>query len=1569
MAAIPVEKRLVGGMDWDTNPQDVKQTDYLEAENITTRSTGQNEQVDIYPLRGEEYPFDNSLEYAQTNIFTSGRTVRIYCPRDKDPSSLPAVLYGNIIIRNENGSPVTPSSPGIIGGTTFSTWAGDLNLYLAGMPSGYDGVAIYTATPESIDYEGVIDIRVTKIGRYTIEFNSTVPTYTLPIQIMEDVISTNFIARGEVPKIIGSARDARGTYLFVTPVPEKNMNEVLKARPGNPTIVSVTNVVRPTVGSNTDIEFDLPHGLFQWERILIEGRSGGETHINGYWQVSVIDPFTVALFSSDLTIYVPGPGSGGNVTFLHDTIGSILYVENSKEVLGDIEGNYGANLTNLITTTAFNFAHSHPIDARAKYNNFNSILKFTDNYDKPKMMIYRGYPFVEQGYLYGSGINGDPISFNGLYFLETISQQSDIQLPATDFKLSVTQLPEDGSLKAKNRIYLAAGVTTDGNISQYSFPTNPIQVLEKNAGAFVVDEVDSWEYTGNKFNDSTTRRNQVLISNIPPNIFSFVKVVCLEYTPLAFELKEVGRVFLSPGQTEAQIIHTGDEPAVVVDTLEISQVYAAIDRALNIEEVSNCTVLSNVQIGFDEDLTPVSKAIDYELKYIQLSAGPYGPLPASLTDFFPLGEYADVISQPSEMGFMPFETSRWGIIFKKKGGGWTKTYPICDIRMDDNPTAPNRIAGLPSLRFIRRQIPIINFTNLDWEYILPSGLRLRDVYDDAKFVRANVAREVIAFGYAFISGDIGSFTYMYGGGIFGAPTPGATSFTDSRKYLYFMSFDLMNSNGLDYIHQSGDKLICLGCPSLDASTAATAPANSFLYEFGAFGSDSATYQELDIEDAQILSQTSSVTVGGKFMLAQDLNGDITGANAYKWPLASNIYGLKVDADITNATNTTNPDIFVYACFIVRPTSQPYPINPADNTYFDVGFNGVDAKTDDASTGYAIVQGGDTYAQNTYMGLRIGDVGGVAQYYAGLGFLSYNKGNAQTTERTFPGGYLGATPASLQDCIDSFVSAPAVTVSGGGYLSYSPAFTKRLFFPRLSSYDPNKKEIGTQQATVYWSLESIEDSVWNRDRIFLPLNKRDLDLSYGPIMGMFRLNEILVTVQPDYIERQYFDNTGKLVSDSGDVLLGTGEVMGRKGDAISLLGSNNKWSMFVGLSQSGNQFLYGVDGKRRKLWRVGLDGTTVISDQYNFQNFVKKYVTLAPYYDNPIIQRGLTGVFDVKNNAAIFTSLIYNDDNVTQWESGVSYNAGDLVTDENCDYLHESIPVIFRAKINNTGSSTNRPRNRQTSSATWDVIPLTNTDFYNVWTAVFYEDENIFKTFLGYYHYHMAGFQDTFIVLPNSNRLTAFDYETPSFYVHREKSAILNWYPRVYFVATPSYSWAAGDTFISFLGLSDYVPASIYWGNMVLEFNLNGEYRVATAADENAFYFEEPLVNAGSSSQLEITVYLSKDAYIKAIINENRGMLVKFCNTRFDSLIAPERVDLNTPQHESYLVSDDFTSFDTVHASAIKMDITNGGTPDTGTSVLFGKYLTLKVKFKRLVEQFIHKFDVAIRAMPSEKKRR
>jgi hypothetical protein len=42
---------------------------------------------------------------------------------------------------------------------------------------------------------------------------------------------------------------------------------------------------------------------------------------------------------------------------------------------------------------------------------------------------------------------------------------------------------------------------------------------------------------------------------------------------------------------------------------------------------------------------------------------------------------------------------------------------------------------------------------------------------------------------------------------------------------------------------------------------------------------------------------------------------------------------------------------------------------------------------------------------------------------------------------------------------------------------------------------------------------------------LPLNRRDLELKYGPIWGSFVLNKILVTVQTDYIERQYFDNTG------------------------------------------------------------------------------------------------------------------------------------------------------------------------------------------------------------------------------------------------------------------------------------------------------------------------------------------------------------------------------------------------------------------------------------------------------------
>lgn len=886
-----------------------------------------------------------------------------------------------------------------------------------------------------------------------------------------------------------------------------------------------------------------------------------------------------------------------------------------------------------------------------------------------------------------------------------------------------------------------------------------------------------------------------------------------------------------------------------------------------------------------------------------------------------------------------------------------------------------------------------------------------------------------------------------------------------------MTFDGMNNTNFPFAGRPGLQLICFGCPVLSNSTAATSFPNSTLFEYDSWESDSASYGIYDILEIENLSQNSSVQVGSAQMVGQDANGAIGGAYQYQSPLAARIYGMEIDADIQNDTSIGNFDIQIYSCFVYDSTVDAYPINPADSKYYDMGYIPVNPDTDTLSTQYLVLAGGNAYAQNTYMGFRAvtNSATGVQEYFAGIAFRTYNKGNAQAMKRVFPGGYVTA-PLSLQDSVDGFVSLAAVTEGSGNYLTYSQAFTKRNVLPALAGFDPQAREVASAQATIAWSLPTIENSEWNNDRVFLPLNRRDLDLTFGPIWGSFVLNKILITVQTDYIERQYFDNTGYLISNSAPAILGTGDTMGRRGDAITMIGSSNKWSMFLGMSNSGNQFLYGVDAKRFKFWRVGADGTTILSDQYKIDFLSKKNLTLAKFFNNPIKNQGLTGVYDIKNEAAIFTSVVWNSKkNVEIWQDGNTYDAGKLVFDENCDYSYEGIPIIFRCIQAHTSTTFDRPRlNNSLSKQYWEAIPYTNTDFYNVFTLVFYEDRNVFKTFIGYYHSHMAGFEDTYVVMPNVNRFprpivnseiidieinippltfglcqiqttlphqlgpgvaiyitgvtgcpdvngyysytssllpNAYQYSvtgpdsitiylpfvvagpytgggtitaqagagganTPQLYVHRELCSVLKWYPCNYVISTQLYSWTAGDTFVGVgAQLASLIPNSGFWDNMVLTFDFNGEIREATLLTEDTIYFTEPLTFSDAATTLIFSACLSKDGYITPVINENRGSLVKFCNFRFNSLIAPYRVDLNTQVHKSYLETPDFVSYDTIHDAPIKMDTTGGFTPDTGESVLFGKFMKVKITFKKQNEQFIHKFGTGIRLMSSEKKRR
>lgn len=1655
--AVNIDKQPLGGINTDVNIQNVPTADYLDALNITAKRRQAESGEDIYPLLGEEYPFAQGPVFTQTDIITSGRMIRVYCPKKFDPAIWPAVTLGNFITRNANGTPITPTGPGLVGGTSWATLTADWNTYLTSLTYN-SGTATFIPVLDNNEYDGFIEIIVDRIGLYTIEFTSLYSGYDLPIQIMEDVITTNFYSRGEISKIIGSCRDARGTYLFITPVVKADGNGIL------PSIISVTNTVEAAICSNTIIEFNAPHGLFQWERIMIAGVTDS-THINGLWQVVIVNETEVALVSSALTVFVAGTGTNGVCTFMHDSMGSICYVESDQNVLGGIENNFGARLTELIKTTSFDFNHENPIDATAKYNNFSSIVKWTDNNSKPKMLVYNGYPFITGGYIYGSVNNVGGFNWAAEYYLETIVYTSNLQVPEQGFKLSVTQ-NNTGQLTPSNKIYLVAGVTDDGYVTTYSFPTNPINSVVKNAVG--VTAAESWTYTGNTYNEvATNKANIIQVDNIPAGFYDRLRVICLRYSPLAFELFQFAEVTLTANQTSATIPHIGNENNLPISVAEASQVYAQISRALNISELLNSTILSNLTYEVDEDLSEVVNGINYQVSY-QAQLTPYGPVPATLTNLFPTGEYADPNGQVNKMGFMLLETVRVGIIFKRRNGGWTKTYHIDDIRIDDSPVGGKRLGTLPDLRYYFGDVPVLQFVGLDWDYVLPSGLKLREVYEDARFVRAEVIQQVRLSGLLFRSTDIGGYNYLDPTSVNPlTPVPPGAVNTNAQRLLYLMTFDGMNSSTPAYTGESGLQIVNFGCPVIGTTTAATTPPNSSLFEYEQWVSDSATLQTVNVVNIQQLPEgASSVNVGGYITVAQDANGDILGAYPYQSPLASRIYAVAVDADIINATTSVNPDIGVYACFVYQPNPAQYPLNPADSVYYDMGYNGVDADNDTVATTYLIEGGGNCYAQRTYMGLRLvkNYATGVQSYFAGISFPMYNRNNAQVAKRTFPGGFSGTSPASLQVAVDNFVSPLSVLAASGNYLEYSQAFTRRLYLPQIAGYDPNLPELGSARATVAYSLQSIENSKWNNDRVFLPLNRRDLELKYGPIWGSFVLNKILVTVQTDYIERQYFDNTGYLIGSSGPAILGTGDTMGRKGDAISMLGSSNKWGMFLGMSNSGNDFLYGVDGKRFKFWRVGADGTTVLTDAYKIDFLSKKNLTLAKFYKNPIIGKGITGVYDIKNEAAIWSSVVWKDTQL--WVLGIEYKPGNVVRDEACDYFYEGVPVLFLCVQTHFSTGLDRPRlNNSLSQQYWQAIPLTNTDYYNVFTLVFYEDRNVFKTFLGYYHGHMAGFEDTFIVQPNSNRffnpinvtvydvldatinglgynidisttsllgegvgiyvsgvtgLTGIDgYYTylppmltgphtyniidgdtiylntggavsgtwggggtvsltgapglskPTFlYVHRELCSVLKWYPLPYSISGVAYSWTTGDTFVV-VGtiLPSLIPSSAFWENMVLTFDFGGDIREATLLTDDTIYFTEPLTNTGSSNTLDFTVYLSKDAYITPVVNESRGALVKYCNFRFNSLEAPYRVDVETAVHNSYLLESDFVSYDTIHDSPIKMDVTGGYTPDTGVSVVFGKYMKVKITFRRLIEQFIHNFGVGIRLMSSEKKRR
>jgi hypothetical protein len=954
MANIAVEKKPIGGLDTDTNLQDVAPLDYIDAKNCQNIDKYErNNNYEIFPLGGNEYKFFLPTVQLQRKV------IRIFIEDGQDPASLPAGGICDIEIFTQNGISIgtvnitTVNSPNI---TTFASQI--VSQAGAFTPTFVVGATAVNTTTISDTYFGYIDVTFEQFisdglpEDYYIEITGNV---IYGFETKEESLSRDVTGKLNV---VGRFNLANDLFLWATTVRNTEF--------GNIAISSVTNISTTAENANIEIITLTAHGLFTGQQVIIQD-SGTAT---GIWLVVVIDDFTIQLVNSAYQAY-----SVPTFSVLKKYVsgyGSILYANR------DAKGNWISIINNqaaaipLISSKSLNFSTLNGVDAVVKKNNFQTKFKFGDNRNPYRLLVYRGDYNI-------NGFISDPITGKKGYSYDSLAEESKLLIGDTSLKIdNVEEVIGAGELTTKNYVFYARLINDDFTKTPFSPPSNPFSLIKQDTSDITPANIAA--YNGNVSAEPTNKAIKINISNIPKGAYKYLEIAVIEYRLGTYRGYTLERILLSPFQEDAEVLFTSAKNVGALDVIDINRLYLNIQRGLNILDMENRTVISNVRLGVDPDLTEVASniVVSVKRKLIQKKQTLSGTNPLEFGEY----ELPDNILRYT--GYHFWDTVRLGIRYKIKGGNWTKVYHVKD---------QNIYQGLidASLDFSLTDTTdtysfCLEATNHNLDYLV-NGVKLRNLIEDFQFVRCDVVSEVLASGIMVVSEEVvpasNDFFPKYDGL---APTANA-----NRRVVYFYSPDLNITDRVVIDWQAGDKIINLGNANLENTYTPTFLPNGEVYEFD--GQLDNSIAELEVLD--IANFFNSVLTALPFPLSPSLMAEIEDAqtSSADWQRCLALY---LDADALNLT--ANADLGVYNCIYVRPKVQLYPLDVTQSAYQPIWGVPTNVNTDILSTTYDIF-GGDTFTMKRYLKLR--DMGTPSAVAAGFGFYSQSKRNTQIAKYIFP----------------------------------------------------------------------------------------------------------------------------------------------------------------------------------------------------------------------------------------------------------------------------------------------------------------------------------------------------------------------------------------------------------------------------------------------------------------------------------------------------------------------------------------------------------------------------------------
>ena len=668
-----------------------------------------------------------------------------------------------------------------------------------------------------------------------------------------------------------------------------------------------------------------------------------------------------------------------------------------------------------------------------------------------------------------------------------------------------------------------------------------------------------------------------------------------------------------------------------------------------------------------------------------------------------------------------------------------------------DPNLTNSAATLTKVYYLK-------FHNLNLDYLVDtdgSGLGdtpLRDLISGYRFVRAERIPEVLATGYFFTSLSSGGQWHPYG--ILNlwegprVPLPGG--FQNQRR-LFFYSPDLYF--GESYSFGSTDKLKILLPFNISDETrfrgvASGLAVSSYSDTSGYFGDQiNFPYDYVDyslISSIHIDTGNKGVMDGETFAL-----GNIPTYADWLTYTSCEVFKLTTPVAALGAPYSTN-EIGNYYGQIFRDlgANKKYPVNKEQTVYHSTGHIKYLTVGQNGVVNNVRIFGGDIFTQKSHMLLRNNTWTDSAKLHgAGVGFSFYsqNRLNTQMFDvNETSGDFNGPGNVYPQQIEKDKGGTFAAGTWGSGVLywteqwpevskqnNYNDGYTPKDGTIIELGYNINSTYDGSMPNRIVWSAKKVIGSQKDNYRVFQPLDYADLDLTLGPITHHDIIDNNFYTWQPFSFQRQYFrDATYSNASSGSDVVVGSGSILGYRGQQISSIGLFGKWQLVKGKTNTGKDTVYWFNEQFKKMMRFGQDGVRVISDR-GLVSFLNNNTTWVSEKYHPLTGQGVHGIWNDKYSEAIFTFKGYNN-NIPNWEP-TTFDEGDYVYSSPLIFHASGLPFAYKCKLAHTGDNTNRPESGASWTTYWTrIVPGEDPYAHTCFTIAYDEQKNGFVSFHSYW---------------------------------------------------------------------------------------------------------------------------------------------------------------------------------------------------------------------------------------------